>query len=217
VDSADSANVKTVLPSVEETGEAKDARTFYRFIAAVSAVFLSTGLYMVLDSLLLNAYGMRSRGIIIFSLGTCGLCMAFYLRYLHRMAFKTEQERQLMEAQRRIKELEQKLADMQNKQLAADVDENAQSDNSEITLSAWAKAVEAYPRDRKNDSLPERMRALLRYLGGEKFSVIEQDMPGKNLSVYLRKAKEEDVPKLKAKFPVLPELNLSGGKTVGKS
>jgi hypothetical protein len=212
----DAANVKNV-PTAEETGEAKDYRLLYRLIAAASAVFLSAGLYMLLDSLLLNAYGARSSGIIITSLGLSGLCVAFSLRHLHRKAFKTEQERQLMEAQRRIEELEQKLADMQNKQLAADIDESARPDNSEIALSAWAKAVDAYPKDRKNDSLPERMRALLRYLGGEKFSVIEQDMPGKNLSVYLRKAKEEDVPKLKAKFPVLPELNLSGGKAAGKS
>jgi hypothetical protein len=61
------------------------------------------------------------------------------------------------------------------------------------------------------------MRALLRYLSGEKFSAIEQDMLGKNLSVYLKKAREDDVPKLKVKFLVLPELNLPGSKAVGKS
>jgi hypothetical protein len=215
VDSADSANMKN-LSTVGESGEAKDYRTLYRLIATVSAVFLSAGLYMLLDSLLRNAYGMRSSGIIFASFSVAGLCAAFSLQHLHRKAYKTGTEQQLMAAQRRIEELEQKLADMQNKQLAADADESA-PDNSEITLSAWAKAVDAYPKDRKNDSLPDRMRALLRYLDGEKFSAIEQDMPGKNLSVYLRKAKEDDVPKLKAKFPVLPELNLSGGKTVGKS
>jgi hypothetical protein len=213
----DNAANRKNFPTAEETDEVRDSRLLYRLIAAVSAIFLSTGLYMLLDSLLLNAYGARSSGIIIACLGLSGLCIAFSLRHLHRKAFKTEYERQLMEAQRRIEELEQKLADVQNKQLAADADENAQPDNSEITLSAWAKAVDAYRGDRKNDSLPDRMRALLRYLGGEKFSAIEQDMPGKNLSVYLKKAKEEDVPKLKAKFPVLPELDLSGGKTVGKS
>jgi hypothetical protein len=213
----DDATTRKNLPAAEESGEAKDYRILYRLVTAASAVFLSVGLYLLLDSLLLNAYGARSSGIIIACLGLSGLCIAFSLRHLHGKAFKTKHERQLMEAQRRIEELEQKLADIQSKQLAAGVDENAQPDNSEITLSAWAKAVDAYRGDRKNDSLPDRMRVLLRYLDGEKFSAIEQDMPGKNLSVYLKKAKEEDVPKLKAKFPVLPELDLSGGKTVGKS
>jgi hypothetical protein len=202
--------------TAEETGEAKDYRIFYRLITAASAVFLSAGLYLVLDSLLQNAYGARSSGIIITCLGLSGLCIASSLRHLHRKAFRTKHERQLMEAHRTIEDLEQKLADVQNKQLSSNTHESAQPHNSEITLSAWAKAVEEYTRDRKNNSLPDRMRTLLRYLGGEKFSVIEQDMPGKNLSVYLKKAKEEDVPKLKAKFPVLPKLNLSGGKTVGK-
>jgi len=113
-------------------------------------------------------------------------------------------------------ELERELAAVQDKLLAADPDGNSQPDNSEIALSAWAKAVEEYKADRKNDSLPDRMRVLLRYLGGEKFSDIAQDMPGKNLSVYLKKAKEDDVPKLKSQFSILPELNLSASKTVGK-
>lgn len=216
MDGDDTANIEN-SPAAKETGEAKDYRTLYRLIIAISAVFLSAGLYMLLDSLLLNAYAARSTGIIITCLGSSGLSIAFGLRHLHRKAFKPEHERQLMEAQRRIEELEQKLADIQNKQPDADTHENAQPDNLEITLSAWAKAIEEYPKDRKNDSLPDRMRALLRQLSGEKFSVIELDMPGKNLSAYLKKAREDDVPKLKARFPNLPELNLSGGKAADKS
>ena len=216
MDSEDAAAIKN-SPAVREANEAKDYRLLYRLIAAISAVFLSAGLYMVLDSLLLNAYKARSSGIILVGLGLSGLCIAFGFRHLHRKAFKTTHEQQHMEAQLRIAELEQELAAMQNKQPASDADEGVQPDNSEITLSAWTKALEGYTGDRKNDSLPDRMRVLLRYLGGEKFSVLAQEMPGKNLSVYLKKAKEDDVPKLKAQFPVLPELNLSAGKAVGKS
>jgi hypothetical protein len=216
MDSEDAAAMEN-SPAVREANEAKDYRLLYRLIAIVSAVFLSAGLYAVLDSLLLNAYKARSSGIILVCLGLSGLCIAFSFWHLHRKSFKTTHEQQLMEAQRRIAELEQQLADIQNKQSSSDTGEGVQPDNSEITLSAWAKAVEEYTGDRKNDSLPDRMRALLRYLGGEKFSVLAQEMPGKNLSVYLKKAKEDDVPKLKAQFPVLPELNLSAGKTVGKS
>jgi hypothetical protein len=185
-------------------------------MAVVSVFFLSAGLYMVLDSLLLNAYKFRSSGIIIACIGSSGLLIAFALRNLHRKSFKTEYERQITEAHLRIVELERELAAVQDKLLAADPDGNSQPDNSEIALSAWAKAVEEYKADRKNDSLPDRMRVLLRYLGGEKFSDIAQDMPGKNLSVYLKKAKEVDVPKLKSQFSILPELNLSASKTVGK-
>jgi hypothetical protein len=85
VDSADAANVKNI-PPVEETGEAKDYRLLYRLITAVSAVFLSAGLYMLLDSLLLNAYGARSSGIITASFSVTGLCVAFGLRHLYRKA-----------------------------------------------------------------------------------------------------------------------------------
>ncbi|MDR1947249.1 MAG: hypothetical protein LBQ51_08825 [Desulfovibrio sp.] len=216
MDSQDAATIKN-SPTAAEANEAKDYRQFYLLVAAISGVLLITGLYMLLDSLLLNAYKAGSRGIILASLGTTGLCVAFGLRHLHSKAFKTGHEQQLMEAQNRIAELEQKLADIRNKQPAFAADEGVQPDNSEITLSAWAKAIEEYTGDRKNDSLPDRMRILLRYLGGEKFSVLAQEMPGKNLSVYLKKAKEDDVPKLKAQFPVLPELNLSIGKAVGKS
>lgn len=216
MDGDDIAN-KENLPTAKENGEANDYRSLYRLIIVAAAFFLSAGLYMLLDSLLLNAYGARSSGIIMACLGVSGLAVAFGLRHLHRRAFKTEHERQLMEAQGRIEELEQKLADLQNKQSASDTHEKAQPDNLEITLSAWAKAIEEYPKDRKNDSLPDRMRALLRHLSGEKFSVIELDMPGKNLSTYLKKAREDDVPKLKARFPNLPELNLSGGKAADKS
>jgi hypothetical protein len=216
MDSEDAATIKN-SPAAAEANEAKDYRQFYLLVAAISGVLLITGLHMLLDSLLLNAYKTGNNGIVFVSLGTAGLCVAFGLRLLHGKAFKTGHEQQLMVARSRIAELEQKLADIQNKEPACGADESVQPYNSEITLSAWAKAIEEYTVDRKNDSLPDRVRILLRYLSGEKFSVLALEMPGKNLSVYLRKAKEEDVPKLKARFPVLPELNLSADKAVGKA
>jgi hypothetical protein len=189
------SNAKTAKENIEK----KEYKNLYIIITIISICALTVGIFCIVDSFLLNAYRMRHNGIIIFSLGMVSFAYAFGYKELYNKIYKYPIKRQLAEAQHKIIELE--------RQLEAKIHELPYA-NTEITLIAWEKALEGYQPSRKNDSLPERMRVLFRYLRGEKFSSIEQSLPGTNVSVYLKKAREEDAPKLKKQFPNLPDLNL---------
>jgi hypothetical protein len=188
-------NAKTAKEIIEK----KDYKNHYIIITIASICTLTVGIFGIVDSFLLNAYRMRHSSIILFSLGIVSFAYAFGYKELYNKIYKYPIKQQLADAQLKILELE--------RQLEIKIHELPDA-NTEITLSAWEKALEGYQPSRKNDSLPERMRVLFRYLRGEKFSSNEQSLPGTNVSVYLKKAREEDAPKLKKKFPNLPDLNL---------
>jgi hypothetical protein len=78
---------------------------------------------------------------------------------------------------------------------------------SPIDRATWQKAIEEYEShhtQRKNDALPRRMRLFLRLMSGEPYTDLEQDTD--NLNRDIKNAHKKDIPRLKEKFPSLPDI-----------